>query len=144
MHAIVIADLLEKQGRLIAEGFESIVERRLPLDGRRIHDEIVVESATTLERRVQRQITANEYLRQAFIIYRSLLGEAESPWESRSRERCWICHRLGGILEHFGLRKEALQLYCQAFDGRREMLGSDNEVTCRSRHKKQALENSGV
>ena len=80
----------------------------------------------TPERLAARIQLANEDLSFAFHIYRQLLGTAEKIWGEEDFVYCWIAKRMGGILEVWGCRHEARDLYMMARDGKIKLFGESH------------------
>ncbi|KAH6683342.1 acyl transferase/acyl hydrolase/lysophospholipase [Halenospora varia] len=134
-NAVVLVDILDKQGRLLAE--DLVLEEKLRPQGTGYsnssptgYDESMV--------RASRQIYACERLHQALVIYRHLFYATELQFNSLSLDHCWVANRLGKILEIFGLRQEAFDLYVRARDGRMRHLPS-HKASKESQERAQAL-----
>lgn len=80
----------------------------------------------TPERVAARIELANQDLSNAFHILRQLLCTAAAYWEEHSFVYCWVAKRMGGILELWGCRREARNLYLVARDGKVKMFGADH------------------
>jgi hypothetical protein len=114
-NAVILADILDKQGRLILEGLGQ-EERLRPHNTGRSDFGSSGDDASMINAR--RHMNGYEKLHEAVIIYRHLFYATDSHMGSESLEHCWVANRLGGILEIFGLREEALGMYERARDGR--------------------------
>ena len=118
-NAVILADILDKQGRLILEGKEQQERLRPQSTGR---SDGGSNGDDEWMSRARKQMTGCDRLHQAVLIYRHLFYATELHMGTSSLEHCWVANRLGSILEIFGLRQEALELYERARDGRMKKL----------------------
>jgi hypothetical protein len=123
-NAVILADILDKQGRLLLEGLGQEERLRPHNTGR---SDFVSNGDDTSMSNARRYMNGYEKLREAVIIYRHLFHATDLHMGPKSLEHCWAANRLGGILEIFGLREEALEMYERARDGR--MKHSPNHKT---------------
>jgi hypothetical protein len=140
-YAIVQADLLDKQGHMIMEGLGDGTILRTHTTGQSLPSfPNLSDPAILVYRDVQRRQFAYEKLQLAFVIYRRLLHSTELQWGSSSLEHCWVANRLGFVLETFGLRNEALDLYVTSCSGRVLGLGPRHRATKESLNRVKLLQ----
>lgn len=137
-NAVIIADILDKQGRLMIEGIEQQQELK-PLGTGNNSERLGGDDG--LMSKVKRQMDGCERLHEAVTVYRHLYHATEVQLGPYSLEHCWVANRLGGILEIFGLREEALELYEKARDGRMKKLPS-HKATLESTERAILLQSS--
>lgn len=87
---------------------------------------------------VARQTNAFNHLRNAFVLYRGLYHCAVLLGTS-SLEYCWVVNRMGDVIQLFGLRQEALQLFREAAMGRAAKLGQHHKATIESSERAAIL-----
>lgn len=134
------ADYLDKQGRAILEGLEHVTGRyRVQLSIPSSNSQSTKEPEVALWYDVKRRMLGYEKLSSAFLIYRQLLYTTEWYWSRRSLEYCWVANRLGRVLEIFGMRTEALDLYIRAAEGRHTLLGAEHRKTKESQERAERL-----
>ncbi|EWZ80665.1 hypothetical protein FOWG_15380 [Fusarium oxysporum f. sp. lycopersici MN25] len=126
-NAVVQADLLDERGREILVSCTPNPDR----PQLKVMDECKAiayysPADETPERVAARIELANQDLSNAFHILRQLLCTAAAYWEEHSFVYCWVAKRMGGILELWGCRREARNLYLVARDGKVKMFGADH------------------
>ncbi|KAF4457108.1 Calcium-independent phospholipase A2-gamma [Fusarium austroafricanum] len=138
--AVVQADLLDERGREILVSCTPNPDR-LQLKVTDDCKDIAYYSpdAETPEKVAARIELANQDLSNAFHILRQLLGTAATYWEEQSFVYCWVAKRMGGILEIWGCRREARNLYLVARDGKVKMFGVDHWSVKRLQEKLEKL-----
>lgn len=114
---LVQADILDKRGTI--ELLNCVEESETDM------------STLELADLVARQTSAFNHLRNAFVLYRRLYYCAVLLGTS-SLEYCWVVNRMGDVLQLFGLRQEALQLFREAAMGRTARLGHHHKATIES------------
>ena len=120
-NAVVLADILDKQDRLLLEGLGQEERLRPHNTGR---SDFVSNVDDPSMSKARKYMNGYEKLREAVIIYCHLFHATDLHMGPKSLEHCWVANRLGCILEIFGLREAALEMYERARDGR--MLHSPN------------------
>jgi hypothetical protein len=140
-YALVQADLLDKQGHMIMAGLDDENILRVHSTGQSASSlPNLSDPAVLVYRDVQRKQSVYERLGLAFVIYRRLLHSTELQWGSSSLEHCWVANRLGFVLEIFGLRNEALNLYVTSCAGRVQGLGPRHRATKESLKRVENLQ----
>jgi len=136
---IIQADYLDKEGTVLFEDLQTVPKLKSQNSGRNHPAASPNDPMIDLAYKVERLMAAYQRLYLAFVLYRQLLYATEAHWSPQSLEYCWVANRLGNVLEIFGLRTDALELYLKASAGRANILGQDHEKTKESRERAERL-----
>lgn len=125
--AVVQADLLDERGREILSSCTPNPDRpQLLVSHDCKADAYYSPKDETPQRTAARIELANKDLSNAFQIFRQLLCTVAGIWDESSFPYCWIAKRMAGILEIWGCRREARNLYLVARDGKVKVFGEDH------------------
>ncbi|UZP43060.1 hypothetical protein NXS19_010876 [Fusarium pseudograminearum] len=126
-NAVVQADLLDERGREILSSCTPNPDRpQLLVSHDCKADAYYSPEDETPQRTAARIELANKDLSNAFQIFRQLLCTVAGIWDESSFPYCWIAKRMAGILEIWGCRREARNLYLVARDGKVKVFGEDH------------------
>ncbi|KAH6967158.1 hypothetical protein EDB82DRAFT_354377 [Fusarium venenatum] len=139
-NAVVQADLLDERSREILSSCIPSPDRpQLLISHDCKADAYYSPEDETPERTATRIELANKDLSNAFQIFRQLLCTVVGIWDESSFPYCWIAKRMAGILEIWGCRREARNLYLVARDGKVKVFGEDHWSVRRLQDKLERL-----